>query len=74
MCEVATGDRPFSELSPSDDKPFMLAIKVYMGRRPRFNQGVSHLYQHLAERCWGAEPKDRPSFETVLSELTQQLK
>ncbi len=74
MCEVATSDRPFSELSPSDDKPFLLAMKVFMGRRPRFNQGVVQEYQLVAERCWGAEPKDRPSFESVLTKLTRQLK
>ncbi len=70
MCEVGTGDPPFSELSPSDDKPFLLAMKVFMGRRPLFPEGVPRDYQRIAEKCWQGEPRDRPSFETVLTLLS----
>ena len=64
MCEVGTGERPYSE-----DKPFLLTMQVVMGTRPRFTQTTPTSYQRVAEKCWQGEPKDRPSFESVLREL-----
>ena len=64
MCEVGTGERPYSE-----DKPFLLTVQVVMGTRPRFTQTTPTSYQRVAEKCWQGEPKDRPSFESVLREL-----
>ncbi len=53
-----------------DDKPFLLAMKVFMGRRPLFPEGAPRDYQRIAEKCWQGEPRDRPSFETVLTLLS----
>lgn len=42
---------------------------VVSKRRPEMPQYVPQRYASLAERCWAHDPKARPTFETVLSEL-----
>lgn len=42
-------------------------------QRPHFPPGTWTNYQSLAERCWAAEPADRPSFDEIIPQLQQLL-
>lgn len=42
--------------------------------RPEFKVPIPPAYRNLIERCWSEDPKDRPTFETIVEELkTNQL-
>ena len=68
MCEAATGQIPFADIHLS---PVVLVMKLMMGLRPSFNGGVPNEYQRLAEKCWHGDPNLRPTFQTILEELTK---
>ena len=40
------------------------------GERPRCAEHFPATFRHLLERCWHAEPSRRPSFRSIVSELT----
>ncbi|KAK8871768.1 hypothetical protein M9Y10_007509 [Tritrichomonas musculus] len=67
--EIVTGDEPFSELGEKIS-PFGFAHKVINGHRPKFGGGVSKKMKNLLTRCWSDDPKSRPSFEEIFSELS----
>eukprot|EP00198_Chlamydomonas_reinhardtii_P011654 XP_001700991.1 predicted protein [Chlamydomonas reinhardtii] len=41
------------------------------GKRPVFPLGTPAAFKDLAERCWAPDPGQRPSFEEILSTLTE---
>ena len=67
MYEILTGCKPFETLSPRDVLPSLLA-----GWRPAINP-KSQCPEYLSafmQRCWAADPKDRPMFSDVCSMLS----
>ena len=68
MCEAATGQKPFADMQLS---AVVLVMKLVMGLRPSFNGGVPKEYQRVAEMCWHADPNLRPTFQSVLAELSK---
>ena len=68
MCEAATGQKPFADLQLS---AVVLVMRLVMGLRPSFNGGVPKEYQKVAESCWHADPNLRPTFQSVLAELSK---
>ncbi|KAG2494120.1 hypothetical protein HYH03_007758 [Edaphochlamys debaryana] len=65
---VAGGTRPYAEL-----QPHMIGGAVAAGVRPAFPRNVPSFYRRLAERCWAADPRERPSIEELVSALNALL-
>lgn len=67
MYEMYTSRFPYPKL-----KPGQLMYSVSAGQRPNFfeEDNVPPTLRALIERCWAHEPKDRPTFEDILKELT----
>lgn len=68
MCELTTRRRPYSDLQLG---PVVFVMKVLMGVRPSFNNATSAEYRRLAEACWHCDASRRPSFNSVLTELSK---
>ncbi|KAK8871335.1 hypothetical protein M9Y10_007055 [Tritrichomonas musculus] len=62
-------DEPFSEFA-NKVSPFGFAHKVINGHRPKLSGGISEKMKNLLRRCWDDNPKERPSFEEIFSELS----
>ena len=63
--ETITGRVPYSGL-----KPGQILKKVYKAERPEGGmEGIDEDLKALVEKCWAAEPDDRPSFGQVKDAL-----
>lgn len=51
----------------------LLARIVHEGLRPQFPKGACSRYARLAQRCWMADPAQRPAFADILAELRAML-
>lgn len=69
MYECATSKKVFSDLSCTN--PMTLVMRMMMGARPSFPEGVATNYRSLAEKCWTADPDFRPTAESVAMEVSQ---
>ncbi|GIL97177.1 hypothetical protein Vretimale_2919 [Volvox reticuliferus] len=65
MYELFTGGRAYRGVTRTL-LPHQVALR---GLRPVFPPHTPPDYQALAERCWHADPKKRPAFESILAEL-----
>jgi serine/threonine protein kinase len=52
-----------------DDPPMVLMRKVTSGVRGEIPKAVSVVSKKLIERCWAADPNNRPSFDKILVTL-----
>jgi hypothetical protein len=67
MWEVFHRRLPFEELTTAR----AIREAVLRGSRPVCETEVcSHRYRLWMERCWSATPEKRPSFETLVQELS----
>ena len=39
------------------------------GKRPKIDASVPLVYRNLIERCWAADPDNRPSFDSIVDEI-----
>ncbi len=68
LYECGTGKKLFAEQQSS---PVALVMRIMMGSRPAFPQGIPPGYRDLAGLCWKHDPHLRPSFETAAAELAK---
>lgn len=66
--EIVTGEQPFSELGKISSAIF--SNKVNDGYRPKFKQSVPYKMQRLISRCWSRRKSERPTFEEIFNELS----
>jgi len=59
-----TGEDPFSDLPVWE-----VADRVIKGDRPSVSPDWRPLWSNLMQRCWDANPSQRPSFEEITAEL-----
>ncbi|GAX73010.1 hypothetical protein CEUSTIGMA_g462.t1 [Chlamydomonas eustigma] len=74
MYEVYTCQRPYADIINSTrDKKLrnktILTQVTQEGRRPEFPLYAPSSYVRLAQRCWAADPLQRPTFAEVVKEL-----
>lgn len=66
MYECAVGEHVFADLQCN---PIALVMRIMMGSRPSFPEGVAPAYGALAETCWTMDPDLRPTAELVATQL-----
>jgi serine/threonine protein kinase len=66
LWELLTRQEPFAH--HNDYQTFRYAV-CKKGERPPMPKHVEPRLKNLIERCWAAEPNDRPSFSDILKEL-----
>lgn len=60
-----TGEIPFKYLNM-----FQIGEKVTREIRPNFrDKPIGEAYRNLIERCWSHAPEERPTFESIVTEL-----
>ncbi|GAB2216172.1 hypothetical protein Droror1_Dr00023941 [Drosera rotundifolia] len=65
MWELLTGDEPYRELHYGN----IIGGIVNNTLRPAVPDGCDPDWRSLMERCWSAEPSERPSFPEIANEL-----
>ncbi|KAL9263924.1 putative serine/threonine-protein kinase [Drosera capensis] len=65
MWELLTGDEPYRELHYGN----IIGGIVMFTLRPAVPDGCDPDWRSLMERCWSAEPSERPSFTEIANEL-----
>lgn len=66
MLELTRGERIWGAMHP-----LQIMERVVKGERPTFSPGIMPEYVALAQRCWDADPNERPSFKDITSELQE---
>ena len=64
--EIVTYEIPFNNMT---DAVQIIDEVVTKGNRPEFKETVPDCYKNLIERCWSAEPNERPTFSEIIDEL-----
>lgn len=73
MYEVLLGKRAYDSLMHGKKKltMFQLKTKVCQGLRPEIKTGeIKQSFQKLIEKCWSANPNDRPTFSELFKKLS----
>lgn len=70
--EIVTGKEPFSDDGKSISFGKIIS-KILSGQRPEFTEDFSENMKELITRCWSQDPKDRPSFESIFEELSNDF-
>jgi serine/threonine protein kinase len=65
MWELSHGRPPFSERN--DDA--YLAMRILDGHRPQVVEGTPRCWVQLMQRCWNADPNQRPSADDICDEV-----
>ncbi|KAG0600101.1 hypothetical protein M758_11G007200 [Ceratodon purpureus] len=63
--EILTGHVPFHEETDSQ----RLKENVKKGYRPELHSDLPSMLKALINRCWSGDPKDRPRFDLICSQL-----
>lgn len=73
VLELLTHDKPFAEFK----HPSEATVKAVDGARPKrptdpavISRGLDNKLWKLLSRCWSAQPKDRPTIEQIVAELS----
>ncbi|KAK8852781.1 hypothetical protein M9Y10_017771 [Tritrichomonas musculus] len=69
--EIVTGKVPFKELSKVT--AITLGFKICGGYRPPFPDDISPKIADLITRCWNPKDTERPNFDSIFNELTNDL-
>lgn len=48
---------------------FKIMSDTLEGKRPKIDASVPLVYRNLIERCWAADPDNRPSFDSIVDEI-----
>ncbi|RIA87828.1 kinase-like domain-containing protein [Glomus cerebriforme] len=67
MWEISSGQPPFANYENDYD----LAMNIVNGMRPKIVSGTPLEYKKLMKRCWDANPRNRPSIDTLLVEIRE---
>lgn len=67
MFQILTGLIPFREVK----SPFEISKLVSNGERPEIPHGVPDVFIGLIKKCWEQNPKDRISFDEIVTTLDQ---
>lgn len=71
MYEVITDLTAYPELEKGKLSEFKFKSKVINDNyRPKFTTPLKKSLKTLIERCWSANPSDRPSFNEIFEKLT----
>ena len=73
MYEVITGKRAYIDLRKGKNKlnDFQLKCKVTEGLRPKIDEKTMNKnLRKMIEKCWSANPKERPSFAELFNKLS----
>lgn len=65
--EIITGEVPFQE---QQKLPFDI---IGSGNRPKLPMDINETIKMLIWECWNGDPKARPTFKTIVSELTDLI-
>src|SRR5579863_2422351 len=57
MWEISSEEKPFHDLV--HDK--QLALRIFHGLRPNINNDMPQFYRDLMQKCWHADPTQRPT-------------
>ncbi|KAK1264356.1 Serine/threonine-protein kinase HT1 [Acorus gramineus] len=68
LWELATSKIPYDTMTP-----LQAAVGVRQGMRPEIPENIHPKLLHLMQRCWAADPDDRPSFTEITIELEKFL-
>jgi serine/threonine protein kinase len=69
LYEIMSCDKRFS--APEVSGKLRLYLNLQNGWRPEIPSGITALSRSLIERCWSANALDRPSFEEIWIELSE---
>src|SRR5262249_51705518 len=61
MWEISSGRPPFMDHEHNDN----LALNIINGIRPKIGSEIPLEYKSLMERCWNANPLERPDIHTL---------
>lgn len=64
--QLITNEKPFEQYTM-----YELLKKITQGVRPSIQSEVPEHYKKLIESCWAANPSDRPTFDDILKQLTE---
>lgn len=80
--EIMTNKKPFKNINESFKEEIfegneyeikrlanMTSIILDKGIRPEFNASIPDSYRKLIEKCWSQNPKMRPTFDEIVTEL-----
>jgi serine/threonine protein kinase len=70
MWEISSGQPPFVDFEHDYD----LALKIINGMRPKIISRTPLWYKKLMERCWNANPAERPNIWNIYLEIEKMLK
>lgn len=72
MYEVLSGRRAYDDLLHGRKRmnQFQLKLKVKEGMRPKFDFPIKKGLKKMIEKCWSANPKERPSFNELFKKLS----
>mmetsp|Transcript_16240 Transcript_16240/g.33375 ORF Transcript_16240/g.33375 Transcript_16240/m.33375 type:complete len:1289 (+) Transcript_16240:43-3909(+) len=63
---------PYSDLRVKN--PFQLMVKVTSGFRPSLPSEMPKVLADLMQRCWAGNPKKRPTFDEIITEIRIEMK
>ncbi|RIA80187.1 kinase-like domain-containing protein [Glomus cerebriforme] len=67
MWEISSGQPPFANYGHD----YYLAMNIVNGMRPKIVSGTPLKYKELMQRCWDADPANRPDIETLWEEIAE---
>ncbi|RIB10940.1 hypothetical protein C2G38_146434 [Gigaspora rosea] len=71
MWELTSFERPFSDRAHDID----LACEIVSEKlRPKVVEGIPNVYKIIMERCWNANPSERPDLSFLINEYEELIK
>ena len=67
MWEISSHEKPFHDIV--HDK--VLALRILKGFRPTITEDTPQFYQDLMQKCWHADPTQRPTANEI-GDLTEE--
>ncbi|KAK8888320.1 hypothetical protein M9Y10_039386 [Tritrichomonas musculus] len=64
--EIITNKKPFQEFVGAKELAHEICDNC---KRPEIDASVPECYKQLIEKCWSQDPKERPTFEMIVSDL-----
>ena len=73
MYEVITDSYPYPEIENGKLSSILFPSKVVSENyRPKFNYPIKEPLKKLIEKCWSANPNERPNFGEIFNKLTNK--
>ena len=66
LYEIMTNEVPFKDIFSISQVYVNIVVK---GKRPDFTFPVPNSYRQLIEKCWSYDPRDRPTFDQIITQL-----